>query len=67
MANFKTHLIVGATGSALLAVASMTVTELSPLHYTLFFMLGAFGGILPDIDSDRSWAINLVFTITESR
>lgn len=54
MALFTTHLSVAATlagsGAALLA-AHGTVT---PLQGGLLLMIGTFGGVLPDIDSDSS-------------
>lgn len=63
MANFRTHLSVAVAGGALLAAsgwhaALWTVTDAVPLA-----VLTAFGGILPDIDSDHSKSIRLIFTL----
>lgn len=63
MANFRTHLSVAVAGGTLLAVsgwqaALWTATDAVPLA-----ALTAFGGILPDIDSDHSRSIRLIFTL----
>ncbi|SFI02959.1 metal-dependent hydrolase [Modicisalibacter xianhensis] len=63
MANFRTHLSVAVAGGALLAVsgwhaALWSATDAGPLA-----ALTAFGGILPDIDSDHSRSIRLIFTL----
>ena len=63
MANFRTHFGVALGGGALVAYAGWqaslwTFNEGWPLA-----VLTAFGGILPDIDSDQSHAIRLIFTL----
>lgn len=63
MANFRTHLAVAAvvcTGIAGVLAGLGTVTF---AQATMLAALGLFGGILPDIDSDNSSAINLVFNL----
>ncbi len=63
MASFRTHMAVaGGVSSAVAAVAySLNGVELQ--HSTAFALCGLFGGILPDIDSDRSSAIRVIFTL----
>lgn len=63
MADFRTHLSVAAGGGALVAFGGSqaglwTWSEALPLA-----ALVAFGGILPDIDSDHSKAIRLIFNL----
>jgi hypothetical protein len=63
MANFRTHATIGAVSSVVIAAVIYSTTDYSIYHLILFIGLGMFGGILPDVDSDRSSAINLVFNI----
>ncbi|QTF93104.1 metal-dependent hydrolase [Halomonas sp. BM-2019] len=63
MANFRTHLGVAAAGGAVVAhggwqAGLWTAWEALPL-----LALVALGGILPDIDADRSKAIRLIFNL----
>jgi hypothetical protein len=63
MANFNTHFVVGAGASSfvsgtLLAMGSITSTEA-----LMAFAFGTVGSLLPDIDSSRSKAIELAFTL----
>ncbi|GAB2785235.1 metal-dependent hydrolase [Halomonas shantousis] len=63
MADFRTHFSVAAAGGAAAAyggwqIGMWSFTEALPLA-----LLVAFGGILPDIDSDHSRAIRLIFTL----
>ena len=63
MANFKTHLAIAAvvsTGAAGVVAGFGTV---SYSQAALLASLGMFGGILPDIDSDKSSAIAVVFNL----
>ncbi len=62
MANFKTHMVIGAIASTGLAAVSLGINEVEVKHAVAFGMAGTLGGILPDIDSDNSFAIGLVFT-----
>ncbi len=63
MADFRTHLGVAAAGGAVLAhggwqAGLWTAGEALPV-----LALVTFGGILPDIDADRSKAIRLIFNL----
>lgn len=63
MADFRTHLSVAITGGALVALGGWQAALWSPAEALSIAVLTAFGGILPDIDSDNSHAIRLVFTL----
>ena len=63
MANFRTHISVAATGGALLAFSGWQAQWWPPSQALLMFALTAFGGILPDIDADRSRSIRLIFNL----
>jgi len=63
MANFKTHMVVGAIASSGLAAVAVSLDGIEMRHAVAFGLAGTLGGILPDIDSDNSFAINLVFTV----
>ncbi len=62
MADFKTHLSVAGTLSGVLAVGCLQTGLAEPKDALLFFTLGAVGGILPDIDSDHSIPVNILFS-----
>ncbi|SDL47002.1 LexA-binding, inner membrane-associated putative hydrolase [Modicisalibacter muralis] len=64
MADFRTHLSVAASGGVLLAFGGWQASLWSPSEALSVAMLTAFGGILPDIDSDNSHAIRLIFTLS---
>lgn len=63
MANFRTHITVAAAGGMLLAYAGWHAQWWAPSQALLMVALTAFGGILPDIDADRSHSIRLIFNI----
>ena len=63
MADFRTHLSVAAGGGVLLALGGWQATLWMPTEALSMAVLTAFGGILPDIDSDNSHAIRLIFTL----
>ncbi|MCP1314922.1 MULTISPECIES: metal-dependent hydrolase [unclassified Halomonas] len=63
MANFRTHISVAAAGGTLLAYAGHHHQWWSPSQALLVIALVAFGGILPDIDADRSKSIRLIFNL----
>lgn len=63
MADFKTHLSVAVGGGALLALGGWQITSWTPTEALSIAVITAFGGILPDIDSDNSHAIRLIFTL----
>jgi hypothetical protein len=61
MANFSTHLL-GAVGAGVVATAVLAAADLLPLtSVPAGIGLVALGGIAPDVDSDNSDAIGLVF------
>lgn len=61
MANFNTHLVIGtiATGMAATLTYAAQLSSL-PLSLTLWG-LGIWGSLLPDIDSDNSTVLKLLF------
>lgn len=63
MADFRTHLSVATGGGVLLALAGWQATLWTLTEALSMAVLTAFGGILPDIDSDNSHAIRLIFTL----
>ncbi len=62
MANFNTHLIVAISASSITAIALYTQNILELLDIPWFIFLGMIGGLLPDIDSDHSRPLKLLFT-----
>ncbi len=63
MASFRTHLSVAGSVSAAVAAIAYSLDGVEMQHSMAFALCGLFGGILPDIDSDRSSAIRVVFTL----
>ncbi|EPC00189.1 hypothetical protein L861_06770 [Litchfieldella anticariensis FP35 = DSM 16096] len=63
MADFRTHLSVAVAGGALLGVGGWQVAQLSIADAASLAVLTALGGILPDVDSDQSHAVRLIFTL----
>ena len=61
MANFKTHLMVAASISGVVTIATLSVRLATPLEGGVYFALGTMGGLLPDIDADNSIPIRLFF------
>jgi len=61
MANFKTHLAVAAGFSGLASVALLNLQLATPWETGGYFLLGVLGGLLPDIDSDRSTPLIMIF------
>lgn len=62
MADFKTHLTVASIGSSIAATMLLASAVASPQEVLLYFILGVVGGLLPDIDSDTSLTVRLLFT-----
>ncbi len=63
MANFKVHVTVAA-GASLMAGLGAYIVSFSNIPQTLLLiMLGSTGGILPDIDSPHSTAVEWAFNI----
>lgn len=62
MADFKTHLSVAGTLSGAVAIGCLYTDLVEPTGVLLLFAMGTIGGILPDIDSDHSVPVNLLFS-----
>ena len=63
MANFKTHLNIAASVS-IIAATTLCLAGVINLASTLWLIfLGSMGGLMPDIDSDHSRSISVVFTV----
>jgi membrane-bound metal-dependent hydrolase YbcI (DUF457 family) len=63
MADFRTHLAVATASGAVLAHGGWQAGLWGVWQGAALLVLVAFGGILPDIDADRSKAIRLVFNL----
>jgi hypothetical protein len=61
MANFKTHLIVATTMSGMASISLLTLQLAKPWETGSYFLLGVLGGLLPDIDSDKSTPLTMIF------
>ncbi len=62
MADFKTHLTVSSICSSAAATFLLAASLATPNEVMLFFIMGVIGGLLPDIDSDSSVPVRLLFT-----
>lgn len=62
MADFKTHLTVSSIASSIAATMLLAAAVASPQEVLLYFIMGVMGGLLPDIDSDSSLTVRLLFT-----
>ena len=62
MANFKTHLGVGAATSGLLATACLGAGIAEPAEMAGLAVAGTIGALLPDVDSDYSSPMKAMFT-----
>lgn len=62
MAEFKTHLTVSSLCSSAAATLLLAASLATPDEVLLFFVMGVVGGLLPDIDSDSSLPVRLLFT-----
>ena len=63
MANFRTHITLAAAGGMLMAYVGWQAEWWLPSQAMLMIALVTFGGILPDIDADRSHSIRLIFNL----
>jgi len=63
MANFNTHIVVGAVASGALATAFLGAQIVKPQDVLILSMVGAIGGMLPDIDSDNSTPVKIMFHV----
>ncbi len=61
MANFKTHIVVATATSGLVSVTWLMMHLATPWEVGGYFLLGALGGLLPDIDSDKSAPLTMIF------
>ncbi|MCG8471720.1 MAG: metal-dependent hydrolase [Desulfobacterales bacterium] len=62
MAEFKTHLTVSSFLSSASSVMIYAAGLATPQEVLLYFVMGVIGGLLPDIDSDSSLTVRLLFT-----
>ena len=62
MANFNTHLFDAASASATAAATTYSNNLIELINIPWFIFLGTIGGLLPDIDSDNSRPLKLLFT-----
>ncbi|WMC09953.1 metal-dependent hydrolase [Oceanimonas pelagia] len=63
MANFRTHIQVASAASGLLAAGLVWAGQVSLSEGCLLWLAGSLGGILPDMDSDSSRALDIVFRL----
>lgn len=63
MADFNTHLSFAAIGSGLAASTLFHFECFNASQCLLLWLLGSIGGILPDVDSDASYALKGVFSL----
>ncbi len=63
MANFNTHLIVASTISGITATALYGANIIGPQEVIQNFTFGTIAGLLPDIDSDNSVVLRLIFSV----
>ncbi|MDC9728777.1 MAG: metal-dependent hydrolase [Methyloprofundus sp.] len=61
MANFNTHLFVAASASGIAALTASNKEFFDLLDMPWFIFLGTIGGLLPDIDSDSSKPLHILF------
>lgn len=61
MANFKTHIQISSVTSGLLATSLLGGGLVNALEAVTLWVVGTAGGILPDIDSDNSTTLNIIF------
>lgn len=63
MANFRKHLEVATIGSGLASTVLLGADIVNASEALILWGLGTLGGILPDIDSDHSTALEIIFAI----
>lgn len=61
MANFNTHLQFSTIGSGLLSTLFLSSQHVTPSEAVFCWVAGSIGGILPDIDSDNSHSLSILF------
>jgi hypothetical protein len=63
MADFKTHLAAASTVSGVLAIGCLVAGVATPKEVVLYFCAGTIGGVLPDIDSDHTIPVQILFSV----
>jgi membrane-bound metal-dependent hydrolase YbcI (DUF457 family) len=63
MANFKTHMVVGASVAGVSSTLLLSTQNLSASEALLMFTLGTVGSLFPDLDSDNSTPFKVTFTL----
>jgi len=63
MANFNTHVAVAFLGSGGVATAATSYQLINWTEIPWFVFLGTIGGLLPDIDSDNSKQVKVLFLL----
>lgn len=63
MANFTTHIQVAAVASGAAATGLMSLHQLNFHEAIICWCAGTIGGILPDIDSDNSHSLSILFGV----
>lgn len=63
MANFNTHITYAAAGSGLLSVLCLQIDLVDQRNALLLALVGTIGGILPDIDLQRSYPSRILFSM----
>jgi LexA-binding, inner membrane-associated putative hydrolase len=63
MANFRRHMEVATISTGMLSSVCLSAGFINPYEGVALWIAGSLGGILPDIDSDNSSALDMVFSI----
>ncbi|OUS25062.1 hypothetical protein A9Q99_22715 [Gammaproteobacteria bacterium 45_16_T64] len=63
MANFKTHIQISAISSGVLSTSLLGANFVNSVEAVLLWIVGTLGGVLPDVDSDNSTTLNILFGI----
>jgi hypothetical protein len=66
MANFSHHLNSGALISGASATVMLSANMIDAQSAMWLFAVGCFGGLLPDIDSDSSTSMRIIFSVFAS-
>ena len=64
MANFHTHFTAGVSAGMITATYLKATHNIDLLHIMPIIMLSTLGGILPDVDSDHSDSIKIIFNLS---
>ena len=63
MANFRRHLEIATLASGMLSSVCMGAGFVRPYEAVALWITGSLGGLLPDIDSDNSSSLDIVFSL----